>query len=332
MYQDNLTGGISNSNFTQIPNALIDRLTQVNLSGQQSQIILAIIRKTFGFQKKQDWISSRLMSRLTGISHERAIKRSLRALEKNGIIEVDRTIPQKPAYKIKESFFISGGDNFVTGGGDKTVPEGVTISSPTKETKTKEKETTTEKNHQEKSSCCSLPENSKKKELSAEELEFIDLETERASKAGEIKTTKSRYRAGLKKIAMSDQLDISDLEKLRSEREKPKEPTSQDRERELAKELLEKFRNHSPDEIENVIFESRTQGTLIMDGYDNDQALKLLNRIFPGKLDQIQHKINLANLCKNKFIPASVRTQKLEKLRSVDPYLADQVELEMQGA
>ncbi|MCA1743120.1 MAG: replication protein, partial [Desulfovibrionales bacterium] len=164
MYQDSLTGGTTSSNFTQIPNQLIDQLSKAGLSGQQSQIILAIIRKTFGFHKDSDWISFTQLAKMTGIKHVRAVRRTVKSLENIGILEVDRANKQAPKYKVSDKFY--GGDSGVPMRGDNGVPQGGTVMSPTKEIVQKKENTTG-------SSCCSHSENLKKKEITADELEFI---------------------------------------------------------------------------------------------------------------------------------------------------------------
>tara|TARA_B110001454_G_scaffold54930_2_gene53710 strand:+ start:7292 stop:8311 length:1020 start_codon:yes stop_codon:yes gene_type:complete len=47
-----------NNGYTRIANELIDQLCRVDLSGRQFRVVNAIIRKTYGYRKKQDWITA----------------------------------------------------------------------------------------------------------------------------------------------------------------------------------------------------------------------------------------------------------------------------------
>lgn len=47
-----------NNGYTRIANELIEQLCRVDLSGRQFRVVNAIIRKTYGYRKKQDWITA----------------------------------------------------------------------------------------------------------------------------------------------------------------------------------------------------------------------------------------------------------------------------------
>tara|TARA_B110000196_G_scaffold314021_1_gene321613 strand:- start:38 stop:1054 length:1017 start_codon:yes stop_codon:yes gene_type:complete len=47
-----------NNGYTRIANELIEQLCRVDLSGRQFRVVNAIIRKTYGYQKKRDWITA----------------------------------------------------------------------------------------------------------------------------------------------------------------------------------------------------------------------------------------------------------------------------------
>lgn len=58
---------IPESNYTQIPNVILDELMPL-MSGSEMKVTLAIARKTFGWQKRQDQISISQLMELTGLS------------------------------------------------------------------------------------------------------------------------------------------------------------------------------------------------------------------------------------------------------------------------
>ena len=72
--------------YTQIANELLDVLIMVPLSDYEHRVFLYILRKTYGFSKKQDWISQKQIAKDLGI-HKCNISRTIRKLkEKNMII------------------------------------------------------------------------------------------------------------------------------------------------------------------------------------------------------------------------------------------------------
>ena len=76
-----------NKNYTRIANGILEALASAKLSSYEFRIIIAILRKTYGFQKKKDWISLSQFSAVTGIklSH---ISRTIKKLkEKNMILK-----------------------------------------------------------------------------------------------------------------------------------------------------------------------------------------------------------------------------------------------------
>jgi len=57
--------------YTKIANEILEALTRVNLSGHEFRIALLIIRRTYGFSKKEDAISLTQMVKNTGLSKTR---------------------------------------------------------------------------------------------------------------------------------------------------------------------------------------------------------------------------------------------------------------------
>lgn len=56
--------------YFRIANEIAEALMRVNLSAYQSRILWAIFRKTYGWKKKEDWISNSQLIELTGIKKQ----------------------------------------------------------------------------------------------------------------------------------------------------------------------------------------------------------------------------------------------------------------------
>ena len=55
------------NHFTQIPNELLEALAKTKLSPYESRYVFAILRKTFGYHKKWDYIANSQFAKITGI-------------------------------------------------------------------------------------------------------------------------------------------------------------------------------------------------------------------------------------------------------------------------
>jgi phage replication O-like protein O len=76
--------------YTRIANELLEALARFRLSGNEYQVILAIIRKTYGFGKKSDTISMGQISEMTGLKRQN-VNRALKLLSSKLITGVIRT-------------------------------------------------------------------------------------------------------------------------------------------------------------------------------------------------------------------------------------------------
>ena len=65
-------------NTCQVPNVLLDEVMP-RISGSSLKVLLAIVRKTYGFQKQADKISFRQLQKLTGLSRD-AVNRAIKEL------------------------------------------------------------------------------------------------------------------------------------------------------------------------------------------------------------------------------------------------------------
>lgn len=71
--------------YTRIANELLEELSLLGLSGREFRILLTIIRKTYGYQKKVDWISLDQIEESTGILKVN-VSKVLTGLEKRKVI------------------------------------------------------------------------------------------------------------------------------------------------------------------------------------------------------------------------------------------------------
>ncbi|WP_251907182.1 replication protein [Klebsiella quasipneumoniae] len=71
--------------FTRIANELLEAVMRAGLSQHQLLVFMAVMRKTYGFNKKSDWVSNDQLSELTGIlPHKCSAAKSV--LVKRGIL------------------------------------------------------------------------------------------------------------------------------------------------------------------------------------------------------------------------------------------------------
>ncbi|HBW3064417.1 TPA: replication protein [Klebsiella pneumoniae] len=71
--------------FTRIANELLEAVMRAGLSQHQLLVFMAVMRKTYGFNKKSDWVSNEQFSELTGIlPHKCSAAKSV--LVKRGIL------------------------------------------------------------------------------------------------------------------------------------------------------------------------------------------------------------------------------------------------------
>ena len=69
----------------EIANEIIEILAMTYLSSYESQVLWAIFRKTYGWQKKEDWITNTQLSRMTNIK-ECHISRTMKKLIKRNMV------------------------------------------------------------------------------------------------------------------------------------------------------------------------------------------------------------------------------------------------------
>ena len=132
--------------YTRIANAILEALAKWKFSDYEMRIIWVILRKTYGFHKKDDWISLSQFVKATGIQRPH-VCRSLRLLINQRIVTKGGT-KYCPLYRFHKDYkdwcVLPKGarSHHITKGGTKVLPKGaigvVPKGAHTKETITKE--------------------------------------------------------------------------------------------------------------------------------------------------------------------------------------------------
>lgn len=74
--------------YTRIANELLEAICRVQLNGTQSAIVLAVIRETFGFQRKETELGATHLARLTGKHKTLVQSEVIRLIERNILLEL----------------------------------------------------------------------------------------------------------------------------------------------------------------------------------------------------------------------------------------------------
>lgn len=75
--------------YTKIADELLEALCRAHLGGREMAVVLALIRKTYGWNKKKDRIAGSQLAKLTGIPRAK-IPSLLRSLEAKNIIRIEK--------------------------------------------------------------------------------------------------------------------------------------------------------------------------------------------------------------------------------------------------
>jgi len=99
---NNNRNGYNGDFYTKIPNQILQSLLMIKLQSYEIRILLAIVRKTYGFNKNKDYINQRQLKKLTGIKQPH-ISRTLKSLlEKKIIIKNSKELAIQKNYKLWE--------------------------------------------------------------------------------------------------------------------------------------------------------------------------------------------------------------------------------------
>lgn len=78
--------------YTMVANELLDAIIRMAWSGSEIRIFWTIIRKTYGYQKKRDWISLSQIAEATGIAKTNVSREIKKLISKNVITRQGRQI------------------------------------------------------------------------------------------------------------------------------------------------------------------------------------------------------------------------------------------------
>jgi len=99
MTKNNDAEVILGQRFTRVPNEILEALARTHLSPYESKIIFFIIRKTYGWNKIEDWIALSQIVEGTGIAKPN-VCRSIKSLRRRRII----TRPNKRHIGLQEDY------------------------------------------------------------------------------------------------------------------------------------------------------------------------------------------------------------------------------------
>jgi phage replication O-like protein O len=68
--------------YTKIANEIIEALMRINLSSYQSRLLWAVFRKTYGFNKKEDWLSNSQIVEMTGLRKQHVSRAKKELIER----------------------------------------------------------------------------------------------------------------------------------------------------------------------------------------------------------------------------------------------------------
>jgi phage replication O-like protein O len=131
--------------YTQIAHEIMEALAQINLSPYESRAIWFILRKTYGWKKKRDWIAQSQFSK--GLKLDRRhVHRALKGLLSKVMIVICRDDKNRPSYSFQKDYSKWKTSSVEMTKAKSVICTGTRLSSVqayTKETLTKEKKDTT---------------------------------------------------------------------------------------------------------------------------------------------------------------------------------------------
>lgn len=73
--------------FTRIAHEILENLSRVQMSGSEWQFVMCLFRKTYGYNKSEDWITGSQIVKMTGMKKERVSEAKKRLLEREIVTE-----------------------------------------------------------------------------------------------------------------------------------------------------------------------------------------------------------------------------------------------------
>ena len=87
-----------------IANEIVDALAAIRISGEEMQCLWVILRKTYGWKKKFDWIALSQFEGMTGIKRPNIVRALSKLIDKNIVIKKDNGI--KISYGFQKDYKI----------------------------------------------------------------------------------------------------------------------------------------------------------------------------------------------------------------------------------
>ena len=134
---------LNKGEWTRIHNSILTALARTKLNGEESRILFAILYKTYGFNKSEDWIANSQLELLTGI-HRTHCSRSVHRLIKRKIVTKTGNIIKFNKYffqwdsELPNSATLPKQAKIVTRTGNKVLPKQATTKDNIQNTKLKE--------------------------------------------------------------------------------------------------------------------------------------------------------------------------------------------------
>lgn len=85
--------------YTKIANEILEALCNVNLSPYESRLLWCIIRKTYGFNKKEDWIANSQLIEATGLLKGSVSKAKAKLIQRKIVTQTGNKISFNKLYK-----------------------------------------------------------------------------------------------------------------------------------------------------------------------------------------------------------------------------------------
>lgn len=104
--------------YTRIADELLEAFALIQLSGHEWSIIHAVVRKTYGFNKKEDWIAGSQLSELTGLNKQRVYEAKKKLSKKRILLANGKKVSLNKDY---EQWIKSNGKTLL--GNGKTLPK-----------------------------------------------------------------------------------------------------------------------------------------------------------------------------------------------------------------
>lgn len=129
-------------------NDVLSALGSAQLTGAEYQVVLYVIRKTWGFNKKDGWITAQQFVDFTGRTEE-GVYKAIRSLREKNILHTERMDGKPTIYSFNKDFNSWVGVYYSSGvnksgvvnkskmGGERQYKKGANASSPTKENNSK---------------------------------------------------------------------------------------------------------------------------------------------------------------------------------------------------